>query len=502
MFLVFLLIFFIGNGIHQTDGQSDNFFSSWKEPPINSGIGEGNATVTLRENSQAGTSTGIKLQVLGGTGKISYILQQPNPLHFSVGGANKDEITTVQPIDFEKLDRITVTVIAFDEGIPQKTGSAIMTIFIGDVNEHAPTFLQEVYEVTISPLSDIGIPFAMVHAADEDGSPPNNKVVYSIEGGNTNGAFMVDSITGNIAMAKQLDGYDIMPQYELIILGVDGGTDPSPLTGTTTMLVKIIDVETFSSWKQPPVNSGIGSGTASLKVKENSEKGTITNIKLRVLGGNGNITYKIKSEQKTFSIGGPNGNALIVEEPIDFEVVSSISILVEAKDNSSTAKTGRVNMTILIEDINDNAPVFEKSNYKEVVSDSSPIGFILVTVKATDSDGTAPNNEVIYTFADDNTHDEFTIDSSTGVLSLAKHLKETSTSSYELMVIATDGGVNPGPLTGSTMVSISVDKDPTTMTSAGTSTTTQLNTPMPGGTGMLAPCLFTILLHVSLLIVY
>jgi hypothetical protein len=31
-------------------------------------------------------------------------------------------------------------------------------------------------------------------------------------------------------------------------------------------------------------------------------------------------------------------------------------------------------MTILIEDINDNAPVFEKSNYKEVVSDSSPIG--------------------------------------------------------------------------------------------------------------------------------
>jgi hypothetical protein len=66
-----------------------------------------------------------------------------------------------------------------------------------------------------------------------------------------------------------------------------------------------------------------------LKVNENSEKGTITNIKLRVLGGNGKITYKIKSEQKTFSIGGPNGNALIVEEPIDFEAVSSISILVE-----------------------------------------------------------------------------------------------------------------------------------------------------------------------------
>jgi hypothetical protein len=37
-------------------------------------------------------------------------------------------------------------------------------------------------------------------------------------------------------------------------------------------------------------------------------------------------------------------------------------------------KIGRVNMTILIEDINDNAPVFERSNYKVVVSDSSPVG--------------------------------------------------------------------------------------------------------------------------------
>jgi hypothetical protein len=66
-----------------------------------------------------------------------------------------------------------------------------------------------------------------------------------------------------------------------------------------------------------------------LKVEENAEVGTITNIKLHVLGGNGNITYKIKSDHQTFSIGGPNGNALIVEEPIDFEVVSNISILVE-----------------------------------------------------------------------------------------------------------------------------------------------------------------------------
>jgi hypothetical protein len=31
-------------------------------------------------------------------------------------------------------------------------------------------------------------------------------------------------------------------------------------------------------------------------------------------------------------------------------------------------------MTILIEDINDNAPVFEKSNYKTVVFASSPVG--------------------------------------------------------------------------------------------------------------------------------
>jgi hypothetical protein len=60
-------------------------------------------------------------------------------------------------------------------------------------------------------------------------------------GGNKNDVFVIDSKTGNITIAKQLDGYDTTPQYELIILGVDGGSDPYPLTGTTTMLVKIFD---------------------------------------------------------------------------------------------------------------------------------------------------------------------------------------------------------------------------------------------------------------------
>ncbi|XP_060594129.1 cadherin EGF LAG seven-pass G-type receptor 2-like, partial [Ruditapes philippinarum] len=116
-----------------------------------------------------------------------------------------------------------------------------MTILIEDINDNTPVFEKSNYKAVVSESSPIGFTLATVKATDSDGTFPNNEVVYTFTGGNTNDAFRIDSTTGNIAIAKQLDGYNITPQYELIILGVDGGTDPSPLTGTTTMLVKIFD---------------------------------------------------------------------------------------------------------------------------------------------------------------------------------------------------------------------------------------------------------------------
>ena len=60
-------------------------------------------------------------------------------------------------------------------------------------------------------------------------------------GGNTYDSFKIDETTGDISLAKQVVGYNEIPQYELIINAVDGGFDPSPLTGTATVLVKIHD---------------------------------------------------------------------------------------------------------------------------------------------------------------------------------------------------------------------------------------------------------------------
>ena len=102
---------------------------------------------------------------------------------------------------------------------------------------------------------------------------------------------------------------------------------------------------------------------------------------------------------------------------------------------------------------------------------------------------------------DGNLNNDFVIDSKTGEIKIAKALRGEST--YNIRVLAVDGGINPGPLSGSTMVTINVDRVDDGVTSAGESTAKHVTTtPMVAGTAILAPCLFTIVLHGTFLSVY
>ncbi|XP_053386425.1 cadherin EGF LAG seven-pass G-type receptor 1-like [Mercenaria mercenaria] len=488
--ILFMLFFeFAAIGIHGTKGQSV-FFTSWEEPPIDSGMGRGNASVVVKENGTPGTSTGIKLKVLGGTGNISYILQQDNPQHFAIGGPANDEVTVVSPVDYEKLKEVTVTVIAFDEGNPQKTGSAIMTIFIGDVNDNAPVFERKIYDVTISELADLGRPFTTVSATDADGSLENNKLSYSIKGGNKENTFEIDSTFGNISLIRQLV-YSKVQHYTLTVIAVDAGIGPHALTATTTVMINVTEVNTFSSWKQPPISRGIGHGTATVKVKENGKPGTSTGIKLQALGGNGTILYTIidQGQHNYFSIGGPDRDDVIVVTPVDFEAQRNVTLVVQAEDSGLTPKTGRATMTILIDDVNDNAPVFQQTRYQISISEKTNVGTELLTVNAIDNDGTSPNNDVTYSLSGGNTNGDFSISPKTGVITVARAFKETRTSVYQLEVRAVDGGTDPRPMSGSTEVSVTINRADDT-----TTTVTTVSTTKPSGADSLLPCLFTTLL--------
>ncbi|KAL3209772.1 hypothetical protein MRX96_037721 [Rhipicephalus microplus] len=96
-------------------------------------------------------------------------------------------------------------------------------------------------------------------------------------------------------------------------------------------------------------------------------------------------------------------------------------------------------VVVHITDVNDNAPVFSRPNYRASVSEAASPGTTVARVSATDADE-GRNGELLYAIAAGNEAGAFAIDEASGQLSLASPLDRETAGAYTLMVIARDTG--------------------------------------------------------------
>ena len=99
----------------------------------------------------------------------------------------------------------------------------------------------------------------------------------------------------------------------------------------------------------------------------------------------------------------------------------------------------KIQLTIRVTDVNDNAPKFELPDYQaHNIDEDIAVGTSILKVKATDSDSGA-NAEIEYSVSDDH----FTVDSN-GVIANAKQLDaDNNNAYYEFVVTAKDKGEPP-----------------------------------------------------------
>ncbi|XP_051936538.1 protocadherin gamma-A2-like isoform X2 [Hippocampus zosterae] len=180
-----------------------------------------------------------------------------------------------------------------------------------------------------------------------------------------------------------------------------------------------------------------------MEISESAEKGSRFSIEKAHdadVGQNAIQRYNLQRNANFILAVDNNKVELVLENKLDREKQSEMNLLLTALDGGSPQRSGTVVIHVTVLDANDNAPVFSKAIYKASLPENSPPDTIVINVSATDADEGA-NGDVTYDFghvSDDNVN-AFSIEPTTGVITVTRLIDFEEKSSYEMSVEAKDG---------------------------------------------------------------
>ncbi|XP_077388974.1 protocadherin alpha-8-like [Festucalex cinctus] len=133
---------------------------------------------------------------------------------------------------------------------------------------------------------------------------------------------------------------------------------------------------------------------------------------------------------------------LVLQRPLDRENAAQHHLILMAADGGKPPKTGTINITVIISDINDNAPVCDRQKYSITVKENAPVGTYLLTVNASDSDE-GLNGEIEYSLRSKLrglSSMPFDVNKKSGELTVKGELDFEEKQVYELKIVAVDKG--------------------------------------------------------------
>lgn len=168
-------------------------------------------------------------------------------------------------------------------------------------------------------------------------------------------------------------------------------------------------------------------------------------------GNNALLSYSLDGGLDYFQIDNRTG-LISVNKSLDRELIPKYNLHITARDNGQPSLAASTELEIIVEDVNDNAPVFQHFNYTSPISEDLAVGTSFMSITATDYDVGA-NGRVTYHFLPSAiNNDSFYIDATSGTIRVNKNLDREHIHEYFLTVLAVDKGTPP--LTGTTNVHI------------------------------------------------
>ncbi|XP_011694222.1 PREDICTED: fat-like cadherin-related tumor suppressor homolog [Wasmannia auropunctata] len=366
--------------------------------------------------------------------------------HFRVRPAGGSRSTGEYNIEvLHLLDRETalqgynLTLRAMDRGVPQRYSYKFVPVHLADVNDNAPVFSREIYEVKVPETAPVNTPIIRLKVTDADEG--RNALVYlEIVGGNEGGEFHVNAETGMLYTAVNLDA-EKKAFYTLTVSAIDQGNAGTRKQSSAKVKINVVDTnDNDPTFDQPEME---------VVLDENEPAGTSVvrvTAKDRDSGENAYISYSIDNLKKVpFEIDHFSG-IVKTKQVLDYETMKREYLLhVRASDwGLPYRRQAEMQLRVRLLDVNDNRPQFERIDCTGHVPRYVSIGSEIITVSAIDFDA---GNIVSYRIVSGNSDGCFALDSASGVLSVACDLSDVKAADRTINVTATDGthfaDVNP-----------------------------------------------------------
>ena len=352
----------------------------------------------LIENPPNGTEV-IRLvatdEDIGFNGLVTYTLLTTTDM-FSIDASSGVVRTTAPPMSYDRENQslLSIGVIASDGG--NRQDYCQLTINLVDENDNAPVFPLRSYNTSLSSNVPPGTFVAQVQATDRD-SGLNGRVLYSLSFPNSlQGFFFIDPVSGIITTNGSLTNAGTQTEYIFTVTATDLAPVSSSLSSSAVVNVTVVEGSSFPIFEESNY-TGIVCENAPFRTSVLMVMATSSlpePIIYEIVSGN---TYR-SNQDHAFVINVDLGGGA------DIEVGSNVLIDFERLDGSSSyfffvratnsAGSNMASVEIFVDDIDDSRPQFT-SEFSIILPESSPIGFPIGQLRATDADS-GTNGEVAF----------------------------------------------------------------------------------------------------------
>ncbi|XP_014826183.1 PREDICTED: cadherin-related tumor suppressor-like [Poecilia mexicana] len=384
----------------------------------------------------------------------------------STPGGTTATVRTKKPLD---ADVLTVTDRVLHYALVCDNSRNFRRLIITDVNDNSPVFDKKFYSQNISENHVVNTEVLQVRAVDADSTPEFNLFTYSYTPVTPDFSL---SNSGAFMLIRRLN-YNVVPKYNFIVTATDNGGN----NDTTSVEIVVQDFDNLNPFFSHSLYQAVvpenqmatsGSSVHRLRPATHTADETIGQHNKRITPqtvctttincGSGSEAIYLGPVDEGYSgdvelvSSIPVGSIVSLESDLFPEHLQFLELNFTSGETTATVRTKKpldaeVNIffrsrnfrRLIITDVNDNSPVFDKKFYSQNISENHVVNTEVLQVRAVDADSTPEFN--LFTYSYTPVTPDFSL-SNSGAFMLIRRLNYNVVPKYNFIVTATDNGGN------------------------------------------------------------